>query len=143
MNKIDEVQYYGGVLVDDLEKMAKTHIRSALSIAYGEGLLVGINRAKKSLRDADLLQASEPVAYRGSALVTSMADWTYEDTKEQLVEFGCTFIEPLYTSPPNTQAKLDKAREALNKIANPETINGYNDASIYRNISQTTLKEIE
>lgn len=43
----------GGIKVDDLEKMAKDgYPRPALSLAYGQGLIVGINRAKEKFKAA-------------------------------------------------------------------------------------------
>ena len=115
-----------------------------------------IAELKKQVAELLQAQASEPVAWR---LKDGNTYFYYEKVNKEGVLFES--MEALYTSPPNTQphnpavytdnsvvianmqANLNKAREALNKIANPETINGYNDASIYRNISQTTLKEIE
>jgi hypothetical protein len=85
-------------------------------------------------------QASEPVAQISTDKDSfKYVEWLV-DAPMQTFGYGTKF----YTSPPNTQVKLDKAREALHKIK------AYEYAFIKRptlsqvvHLARETLKEIE
>jgi len=88
-------------------------------------------------------QASEPVAWikpdfrgNGYAELDKKTEWKFSPTivKHEPI--------PLYTSPPNTQQKLDKARDALEKIKSYKYVEHESKATLCY-IAQSALKEIE
>lgn len=83
----DDTKMLGNVSTDELEQMAKTHPRTALQTAYGEGVIAG-----------KALQSSEPVAYEVTyANKTVVLVWEENELDPDNVEvWGNYVMEPLY-----------------------------------------------
>jgi hypothetical protein len=90
--------------VDALIKFVEL-LQASETVLSGQGILVEMPKA----------QASEPVGFCRSDVL----DWKGQTINAAMMHpspKGLLNPVALYTSPPNTQAKLDKAREALQKL---------------------------
>lgn len=102
----------GGIDVDELEKMSKTHPRSALNLAYGQGIIVGINRAKLKFKDAATAEANKRMA----ELESEVAELKVQI--EGLIESGSAAMTSLKASNNDLREKLETALTSLRKYEN-------------------------
>lgn len=132
----------------DIEALALKHGQEKLSVMRPNGMgqqmmLYGYDFTKAELKAfAKALQGDvEPVAwmFKGAGIV-SFGEMS-EMPPRAIGAVKDATIYKLYTSPPNTSAKLDKAIEALNRIASDKVIDSQGRKLVL--IAQEVLKELE
>lgn len=123
-NQDSDKDMMGGIKVDDLEKMAKDgYPRPALSLAYGQGLIVGINRAKEKFKAAH--KASEQRIQELEGKVSKLECLEHDD--ELIVETITTLrhtVTELTASNNQLRGCIENALSCVSEEINPRNYNG-------------------